>query len=259
MPALAVLALLFFNACAATQPAHRDERFVIFNNGDFTAREIQRVRAQLEAGAAALEKYVGPVPGRRFPVVVNLWAGRGVSHSHHGQGSIELYWVREVRAPIVHELTHVLAGYTAANGHWTQEGFASYMQDQYGEDTAFPTRRMAHALVRIIGEEGSSLPMLEVMRDRSRTRYFGLRTPWERWLAYTQSTSFCRYLIESYGPQKFFKVYDAPLETIDFQGLYGKTAATLVNDWLGYVAALPSDTEKARALFQSMRASLGRR
>ena len=52
---------------------------------------------------------------------------------------------------------------------------------------------------------------------------------------------------------------DAPLETIDFQGLYGKTAATLVNDWLGCVAALPSDTEKARALFQSMRESLGRR
>lgn len=46
-----------------------------------------------------------------------------------------------------------MAGYTASNGHWTQEGFASYMQDQYGEDHAFPTAKMADALVKVIAEE----------------------------------------------------------------------------------------------------------
>lgn len=255
---LAGLAMVLLNACAAIPPADRDGRFVIVNHGGFAASDVQRVGAQLEAGAAALESYIGPAPSRRFPVVVNLRAGRGVSHSHHGGGPIELYWVREGRAPIIHELTHVLAGYTAANGHWTQEGFASYMQDRYGEDIAFPTHRMAHALVRIIGEERSVLPMLEVMRDRNRGKYFGLRTPWERWLAYTQSTSFCRYLIEGYGRQTFLKHYDAPFETIDFEGLYGKTATTLIDDWLKHVASAPDDP-KARALFQSLRESLGRR
>jgi hypothetical protein len=67
MRALAVLALLFFNACAATQPANRDERFVIFNHGDFTAREIQRVRAQLEAGAAAWRNMWARYPADDFP------------------------------------------------------------------------------------------------------------------------------------------------------------------------------------------------
>jgi len=166
--------------------------------------------------------------------------------------------VGEVRAPIVHELTHVLAGYTAANGHWTQEGFASFMQDEYGEDTAFPTHKMDHALVKVLIEERSALPMLEVMRDRNRAKYFGLRSPWERWVAYTQSTSLCRYLIERYGPERFFKLYDTPFEAIDFPALYGRSAETLVNEWLTYVRELPTDTPKARALFHSMKAPSGR-
>ena len=142
---LAVLLLSFLSACATSPAAHRDERFVIVASSDFATQDVQRVRAQLEVGAKALEAYIGAIPSTKFPVVVNIRSGGGVSHSSHGRGPIELYWVREVRAPIVHELTHVLAGYTAANGHWTQEGVASYMQDRYG----------------------SLLPMLDVMRDRT--------------------------------------------------------------------------------------------
>lgn len=251
--------VLWGGACATVQPSYRDERFVIFNHGDFTAAETQRVRAQLEIGTRALEKYIGPVPARKFPVVVNVWAGRGVSPSHQGQGAIELYWVREGRAPIIHELAHVLAGYTAANGHWTQEGFASYLQDQYGEDDAFPTHRMAHTLVKVLAEERRLLPMLEVMRDRKRAKYFGLRTPWERWVAYAQSASFSRYLIERYGPPRFFALYHMPFEAIDSGGLYGQTAEALIDDWLGHVSQLPGDTARARAIAENMRGSMGRR
>jgi hypothetical protein len=259
MRTLGVLLGLLVSACAAIQASYRDERFVIFNQGDFTSDEIQRIRAQLEVGTRALEYYIGPAPARKFPVVVNLWPGRGVSHSYHGQGAIELYWVREVRAPIIHELTHVLAGYTASNGHWTQEGFASYMQDQYGEDNAFPTQKMAHALVKVLVEGSSLLPMRDVMRDRNRTKYFGLSTPWERWVAYTQSTSFCRYIIEAYGQEKFFKLYDMPVEAIDFAGLYGKTADVLVNEWLSYVTERSTDIATARAIFHTVKTSFGRK
>ena len=259
MRALAVLALLLAAGCATSHPAHRDARFVILASGDFTPQEIQRVRDQLEAGTRALEKYLGPAPATKFPVVVNLRSGRGVSHSGHGRGPIELYWVKDMRSPIVHELTHVLAGYTASNGHWTQEGFASYMQDRYGEDRAFPTRRMAHALVKVIVEERSLLPMRDVMRDRDRRTYFGLRAPWERWLAYTQSTSLCFHLIERYGAERFLKAYDVPFELIDFNGLYGKSADALVDEWLGEVGTVRGDTERARAVFSEMKATLGGR
>ena len=251
--------LVLGSACAAIPPSHRDERFLIQNHGGFTPDEVDRVRAQLDVGTRALEKYVGSPPVGRFPIVVNLLPGRGVSHSHGGQGAIELYWVREVQAPIIHELTQVLAGYTASNGHWTQEGFASYMQDRYGEDLAFPTRRMADDLVKVLNEDGHLLPMLDVMKDRNRRKYFGLGTPWERWLAYTQATSLCGYLLGQYGPEKFFELYDRPFEAIDFRRLYGRTAELLVRDWLSYVAGQPGDTTRARAVFHQMKALLGRR
>jgi hypothetical protein len=253
------LALLLLAGCATIQPELRDERYVLVNHGSFTPAEVQRVRAQLDAGAAALERYIGPLPARRGPVVVNLRPGAGVSHSHGGQGAIELYWVHELRAPIVHELTHVLAGYTSANGHWTQEGFASYMQDRYGEDVAFPTQRMAHALVKVIREEGRFLPMLEVMRDRGRRTYFGLGTPSDRWLAYTQSTSLCRYLIETYGAERFFTLYDRPFEAMDFTAVYGKSAEGLIDEWLRFIADVPADLGPARRVFFERTRSGGRR
>jgi hypothetical protein len=251
-----LLLFLFIGACAATDPAVRDEKFIIWNHGGFSATEVQRVRAQLGVGTAALEKYIGPMPAGKFPVTVNLQSGRGVSHSAPAQGTIELYRVQEVEAPIIHELTHVLAGYNVANGHWTQEGFASYMQDQYGEDEAFPTYKVAHGLVKLLSRQNSLLPMLEVMKDRNRGKYFRLDTPWERWLAYTQSTSFCRYLIEAYGKERFLKIYNTPFVAGDFERLYGKKVEVLLEDWLRYVSELSVDAGKAGTILRDMKSSL---
>jgi hypothetical protein len=254
---LGLLSLVLACACATIHPSYRDERFVILSSADFTPQDVQRVREQLEVGLMALERYIGAAPPSKFPIVVSLWSGSGVSHSYHGRGPIELFWVKEVRSPIIHELTHVVAGYTASNGHWTQEGFASYMQDEYGEDRAFPTGKMAHALVKVISEEATLLPMDYVMRDRNRQMYFGTRTPWERWLAYTQSTSLCRYLIERYGKERFVQLYDVPVERVDFERLYGKTAGMLVDEWLSHVRALPLD-DAARPYFVQMKRLRGR-
>ena len=101
--------------------------------------------------------------------------------------------------------------------------------------------------------------MLEVMRDRNRSNYFGLGTPWERWLAYTQSTSFCRYLIESYGQEKFSKLYNTPFDAIDFEGFYGKKAEVLLNEWLSYVTELSTDAAKPWAVLQNMKTLLRRK
>ena len=231
----------------------RDERFVIHNAGGFTAREVQHVRSELEAGVKALEKYLGPTPAAKFPISVQLLPGFGISNSNHGQGPIQLYWVREGRAPVIHELTHMLAGYTWSRGHWTQEGFASYMQDKYAQDSAFPTHRLAHALVKVLQDDGSLLPMSAVMADRNRAQYFGIRGGRvNRWLAYTQSTSFSTYLIEKYGAERFLRVYDVAVERADFTGAFGKPASVLVEEWLAHVATLPGDAH-ARAIARSMK------
>src|SRR5882672_2018679 len=110
--ALGLLSLLLASACATIHPSYRDERFVILSSSDFTPQDVQRVREQLEVGLKALERYIGAAPLSKFPIVVKLWSGSGISHSYHGGGPIELFWVKEVRSLIIHELTHVMAGYT---------------------------------------------------------------------------------------------------------------------------------------------------
>ena len=240
--------IIIVGSCATIQPSYRDNRFIIYNHGDFTNEEIQRVKTQLYIGRKALEKQISSIP--THPVIINLWPGRGVSFSHHGKGPIELYHVRAVRAPIIHELTHVLAGYTRSNSHWTQEGFASYMQDEYGQALAFPTYKRSHALTKVLIEENSFLPMLDVMKDRNRNKYFGMNSPWERWLAYTQSTSFCRYLIEKYGMDNFFVIYDKRFERINFLKPYGKSSDELVSEWKIYLSLLDVGTARARRIYR---------
>jgi hypothetical protein len=62
------LALVLVAGCATGQSELRDGRFAVVNHGSFTPDEVQRVRAQLEAGARALERYIGPIPAGKFPV-----------------------------------------------------------------------------------------------------------------------------------------------------------------------------------------------
>ena len=154
------------------------------------------------------------------------------------------------RAPIVHELTHMLLGYTRANGHWTEEGIASYMQDKYGEDNTFPTRKMPYAIMKVILEEQAMLPMTRVFEDRDRRGVFNYGDRWTRWLAYTQSSSFCTYLIETYGLKKFMMVYDQPYESQDFERAFGKTADKLVDDWLAAIRRLDRDLTVSRTMYR---------
>lgn len=249
----AILYFLTVASCASPAPFVQDDKFAIVSHGDFSEAEIRRVRKELGKGLEALEENRIPIRRDKFPIIVNLRSGPGVSVSYHGRGPIELYWVHEGRAPIIHELTHILAGYTFANGHWTPEGLASYMQDRYGEDRAFPSRGISHALTKVIIEEDVFLPMTEVMADRRREGYFGKGSTWNRWLAYTQSTSLCQYLIERYGMERFLQIYDRPVEAMDFPRIYGKSGEALVREWKNFLMNYEKDTGKARRTFLGIR------
>jgi len=68
-----------------------------------------------------------------------------------------------------------------------------------------------------------------------------------------QSTSLTRYLIETYGAAKFLKIYDRPVEAMDFAAQYGKPVEALIEEWWRFVTDLPADTSAARAVYQIYR------
>ena len=88
--------IIIVGSCATIQPSYRDNRFIIYNHGDFTNEEIQRVKTQLYIGRRALEKQISSISTN--PVIINLWPGRGVSFSHHGKGPIASRTARNTSA-----------------------------------------------------------------------------------------------------------------------------------------------------------------
>ena len=237
----------------AAQTSHNGARFVIVNHGEFSPHHVAHVKSELQSGFRALKALGIPLRTEKFPITVHMKRDRGISRSYHGRGPIVLHRIAGRRSPIIHELTHMLAGYTWAHGHWTAEGFASYMQDQYGKDTAYPTRRLPHEIMRVILENNAALAMLEVMKDRRRKNFFGKGSLWHRFLAYAQSSSLVKYLIESHGIQKFLAIYDKPYEAQDFGSVYGISASSLVAAWHGHVRRQPLKLEKARRIYRNIR------
>ena len=250
---VATIALLVSSWIPAVALEAVDGHFLIDKQAGLSDHRVTRVIGELNSGLAALKKLGVPLHTDKFPITVTLKAGRGISRSYHGRGPIILHRIAAKRSPIVHELTHMLAGYTWANGHWTAEGFASFMQDKYGGDIAYPTRRQPHELLRVILDEGAALPMIDVMRDRRREKNFGKNNPWHRFLAYAQSSSFCKYLIDTYGIRKFLTIYDQPYEDQEFQAIYGKSGPAMVNQWHAYVRGQDLDLRRAKRIYRRVR------
>jgi hypothetical protein len=217
-----------------------DPRFVIRDDGGFGDGATAALRAELLRGLAALDELgFRPRPGL-LPVTVILRSGPGISNSRHGAGPITLFHFARNRAPTVHELTHMVAGYTRANSHWSQEGLASYVQDRFGTNTAYPTYGETHGIVRMMQRNGDMLPMRAVLQARDRQAYFGISNPIERWAAYAQSASFVRWLVETQGGMdRFRRIYDRKFEDTDFQGVYGSSADALIAAWQDFLRSAP--------------------
>lgn len=248
----ALLALVLAGCGTAPQ----DQRFIIHNYGDIAVGDVNRIRAELDAGLAALKKLPVALLEDKFPVTVYLYSRGGISNSTGGGGPINLFGVGSRNPAAVHELAHVLTGYRGIGGdaHWIGEGFATWVQDEYGA-RAYPTRGHAHGLARIIFERDTPLPMTDVMRDRRRRGPFGRDADaWTRWRAYAEAASFARYLIETGGLETFLKLYarrgDADQEAA-IAAVYGKPANAVIADWRRFIAGYNADragAERAYAL-----------
>src|SRR5262249_10309676 len=99
---------------------------------------------------------------------------------------------------------------------------------------------------------GEPAMLIASSRARSRPTFRCRLRPSTSW----SSTS--SYLIERYGKDRFFALYDAPVERVDFEKQFGRTASVLLDEWLTYVRTLPIDTAEAHTYFAQMKRLRGR-
>lgn len=229
--------------------------FDIVDTGSHNAAELRYLRSELMHGLAVLDSLGFHRKPGAAPIRVIARGGSGIAHVNRN-GDIVLFWLREDRSPILHELTHVVAGYDRSAGHWSAEGLASWVQDRHGNNRAYPTFRQAPGLIRLLHDDDELLPMAEILADRNRAGPFGNRDAWSRWRAYAQSTSFVGFLLARNGIESFRKVYNQPIETADFTSAYGEPVDALVTAWRARIASGKPPSDATRKQYARMKANL---
>lgn len=256
---LFITALILWPAAPAYAESefHRDDKFIIIDEGAHSEARMAYVRDELYRGLEALGHLGVAVADAPYPITVRARPGRGISHISR-RGEIILHRLGQDRAPVLHELTHVVAGYDRSRGHWSQEGFASFVQDSFGGNNAYPTYKRPDGLAKIIFSKDELVPMAAVMADRSRQKYFGKQNPWVRWHAYAQSSAFVGYLIGKYGTTPFHAIYNRAVEDMDFEAAFGQSKDALIADWLGSISRQTAPSEQEQRLYKILNGNINK-
>nr|WP_257989801.1 hypothetical protein [Bacillus infantis]MCR6609534.1 hypothetical protein [Bacillus infantis] len=216
---------------------------VMQNKGEFSADTLKQIKEEILGFYGELQKEKMPFspPSR---IYLNLHNEQKVS-SHNG-GTINLYHISEGNYPLIHEMTHAL--FNDENGQVTQEGLAIYMQDTYSERSVNPNfKEDTHEIMKHLIFKGIMVPLETLLQEDRFFSYTNLDKDSTslRWLAYIESASFTRYLIDEYGLEKFLKIHGNPNLTSETQVVYGKSLEQLEGEWRQFLQNDPLPNEES--------------
>ena len=143
--------------------------------------------------------------------------------------SLSLDHVKDSSAPIIHEVTHIMANH--GHNSFFSEGLAVYFQDRFGRNGTFPNFSIPlDELLKLHRNQLTSLQ--DLINDNNIFAQVGTE---QRRIAYIQAGSFIRFLVEKYGEQKLADLHNS--KTLDFGKVYGKKLVDLENEWQNFVFA----------------------
>jgi hypothetical protein len=138
---------------------------------------------------------------------------------------------------IVHEVTHIVAPSRGRSGRFLDEGLGIYMQEKFGgpDDRTYPNmgRDLHEETARLVQEYGKIIPLKNAEAVRA-----DITKSFARGVAYIEEGSFVRHLIETYGLEKFMKVYEGDR----YENVYGKEFGFLAEEWRERIAKLLTPT-----------------
>ncbi|WP_155590948.1 hypothetical protein [Lysinibacillus cavernae] len=250
-----LLSILLLTACTeeTVDPKEqiqeeKDNNMVVTEDGKLTFEIINKINVSQDKVDAIKDElltayddiqqtiHTSYVPSEKIKVYLN----EGNQNSWGLASKIELTGVKEDQYPLVHELTHSLLGYgnnfDASSGYFTQEGFASYMEDQYGKNDLYLEKYMKHFM-----DSDKLIPISKLIDPNQDDAYFrpDLTNIEEldtlRWMSYTHAASFIKYLIDTYGLEKFEQLYNEKDLANKMEEVYGKNSRELEKDWLAFI------------------------
>ncbi len=212
--------------------------FEVINNIKIPQEKVETIKEEILAAYEVIKSSIQTtyVPSERIQIFLN----EGSQMSWGFAKEIQLYDIKDDRYPLVHEMTHSLLGYgnnfDTSSGYFTQEGFASYMEQKYGND-----KINSHRLTKYFMDSNKLIPIIKLMDMNYASSYFrpNLTNPIEESilmaLSYNQSNSFVTYLIDTYGIEKFEQIYNEKELDKKIEQVYGKNIDELEKEWIAII------------------------
>lgn len=212
--------------------------FDVINNIKIPQEKVETIKEEILAAYEVMKSSIQTtyVPSERIQIFLN----EGSQMSWGFAKEIQLYDIKDDRYPLVHEMTHSLLGYgnnfDTSSGYFTQEGFASYMEQKYGND-----KINSHRLMKYFMDSNKLIPIIKLMDMNYASSYFrpNLTNPIEESilmaLSYNQSNSFVTYLIDTYGIEKFEQIYNEKELDKKIEEVYGKNIDELEKEWIAII------------------------
>ena len=229
-------------------PSHSDRYSVptadgnvllVVEKGYLDAADLQRIAADIQEAVREVPKFVqrSSLIKGRFTVYIydnGPLSESGVPGARQGEKGLMLRFVKEDKAPVFHELTHMLAGYSDSQS--LAEGVADYVENHFrpGKAHAFvPAGLDPHVAARAAVKMYS--PAFLAAIGSPGYVYRGSDQE-ERFNFYYASWSFVDYLASSGDMQTLWSVIDAGATQESYQKAYGHTFEFLKQDWLEKIA-----------------------
>ncbi|BBF43388.1 hypothetical protein lbkm_2076 [Lachnospiraceae bacterium KM106-2] len=169
------------------------------------------------------------------------------AHSFNKSISLNAYYFKYGLSPYAHELGHLFAGLNCISS--LSEGFACYLSDKVGCVGVFNYGINPHELATvyisdkkytdILNAIGVGEPPSSASSTNQDTTY---RTAY-----YICSDSFCTYLIDTYGMEKFIKFYKDDCGNDSYTLVYKKTVNDLKAEWKNYIKNYPVQLTRKQA------------
>ncbi|MFJ5788867.1 hypothetical protein ACIP9G_02170 [Lysinibacillus sp. NPDC093197] len=212
--------------------------FEVINNIQIPQEKVETIKEEILAAYEVIKNSIHTtyVPSDRIQIFLN----EGNQNSWGFAKEILLYDIKDDRYPLVHEMTHSILGYgnnfDTSSGYFTQEGFADYMEQKYGNTTIHSHQIMKHFI-----DSNKLIPISKLIDTNYAHSYFRPKftNEYEKnalmKMSYIHSSSFISYLIDTYGIEKFEQIYNDKDLAKKIDEVYGKHIDVLEKEWIALI------------------------